>query len=76
MGSSPKDSALLLLYVDGLLVASTVARGGIVPTTLDLNIGRNVANSADNYRGLIDDVRIYNRELSSCEITALFNETE
>jgi len=70
------DGTLLLLYVDGLAVASTVAPGGIVPTTLDLNIGRNVENSADNYQGLIDDVRIYNRALSCAEISVLFNETE
>src|SRR5438309_7045938 len=44
------DGTLLQLYVDGLAVASTVAPGAIVPTDLDLNIGRNVQNSADNYQ--------------------------
>lgn len=70
------DGTLLLEYVDGALLAATVAPGGIVSTSQDLNIGRNAENTLDNFKGLIDDVRIYNRALSSAEITALFNETE
>ena len=70
------DGTLMLLYVDGVLLATTNAPGGIAATELEMNIGRNVRNSADNYQGLIDDVRIYNRALSAQEITGLFNETE
>ena len=68
------DGTLLLVYVDGVLRAATVAPGGMVSTNVDVNIGRNAQNGSDNYKGLIDDVRIYNRALSSSEITALFNE--
>jgi len=70
------DGTLMLVYVDGVLRAATVAAGGMAPSNLDVNIGRNPENNSDNYKGLIDDVRIFNRALSSPEITALFNETE
>ena len=70
------DGSLMLLYVDGTLIAATVYAGGMPATAQDLNIGRNAQNASDNYRGLIDDVRIFNRALSSAEITALYNETE
>jgi len=70
------DGALLLLYVDGELLATTVAPGGMQPSDLDLNIGRNAANSADNFKGLIDNVRIYNRALTEAEILQLFNQAD
>lgn len=62
--------------MDGALLAAPVATGGMTPANLDVNIGRNPENTSDYYKGLIDDVRIYNRALSSSEITALFNEAE
>ncbi|MEE3059979.1 MAG: LamG domain-containing protein, partial [Verrucomicrobiota bacterium] len=37
-----------------------------------LRIGRRVNNDA-NYKGLIDDVRIYDRALSAAEVQALYN---
>ena len=37
-----------------------------------LRIGKRVSN-ADEYHGLIDDVRIYDRVLSAAEVQALYN---
>lgn len=70
------DGSLVLVYVDGALLNATVVANAMMANTRDVNIGRNTVNTADNYQGLIDDVRIYNRALSAAEITALFNQAE
>src|SRR6185503_16248261 len=51
------DGSRLLEYVDGTLLATTVAPGGLMSTSLNLNIGRNSENGSDSFKGLIDDVR-------------------
>jgi hypothetical protein len=62
--------------VDGALVAENAATGSILSSSADLNIGRNGEKGLDNYRGLIDDVRLYNRALFHSEVKALFNAPE
>ncbi len=64
----------LLLYVNGELAGSTeiteapdYSRVGFVPT-----IAGNSGSGADNYGGLVDDLRIYNRALSSNEVPQLY----
>jgi len=66
------DGRTLLLYVDGEPVAEAGATGPIPASDVEMNLGRNAQNNADNYQGAIDDVRIYNRALSAAEIRALF----
>ena len=61
------------LYLDGELIAS---KQGTVfnPTyTSDLNIGRMNHSEYDAWGGKIDDVGIWNRELTIEEITSLYN---
>jgi hypothetical protein len=70
------DGTLMLLYVDGVLAAATVVHTEIRATDFDLNIGRTVPSGEANYKGLIDDVRIYDRALSASEITMLMNEPD
>jgi len=66
------DGTTLKLYVNGTLVTSTSVSGNITVTNGMLRIG---GNSIWNewFRGLIDEVRIYNRALSVTEIQTDMN---
>ncbi len=72
------DGSELKLYLDGALLATTEHVGSIATNQFAVNIGRN--SEADDgtrfYEGLIDDVRIYNRALSSAEIAYLADTTQ
>jgi PKD repeat protein len=61
------DGTTLRLYVDGALVNSMAQTGTMTTSSDPLTIGGN-AFSGQNWAGLIDEVRIYNRALSSTEI--------
>lgn len=64
------------LYVNG--IQANIILNGVtpsVPTINTLNIGRFGGSSPIRYAsGVIDDVRIYNRELSSAEIQQLYQQ--
>jgi subtilisin family serine protease len=66
------DGATLRLFVNGVQVSSQALSGGITTTTGALRIGGNAVWS-EYYRGLIDDVRIYNRALTGAEIQTDMN---
>jgi subtilase family serine protease len=66
------DGAHVKLFLNGELVSSSAKTGTIEYSNLSLRIG--MANPTLHFRGLIDDVRIYNRALSEAEILALYNE--
>jgi hypothetical protein len=61
------DNAALRLYVNGSQVGSRALTGSIIPTSGPLRIGGN-APFAEFFKGLIDEVRVYNRALSPAEI--------
>lgn len=67
------------LYVNGLLVATQTHPVGntIVPLTSypDMRVGYSRVNKG-YFSGIIDDVRLYNRALSSQEIQNLYNEVQ
>ncbi|MDA1169405.1 MAG: LamG domain-containing protein, partial [bacterium] len=67
------DGTTVWFYFDGVLQTAT----GDSPTSIVssvLNFGRFYTGTSDHYlNGLIDDVRIYNRALSSTDITELYN---
>jgi len=78
----------LSLYVDGQSVATPVQQQHTTtpwPTAwqqdqdMNLNIGTVYPSSppiaSDQFRGKIDDVRIYNRELTNEEMVGLYNST-
>ncbi len=65
------DGSQLRLYVDGGLADSMGYTGSIASTTFPVNIGRNSQETDRFYRGVIDEVRIYNRALSEGEILYL-----
>jgi hypothetical protein len=61
------NGATLELYVNGIQVASNPVSGSVVTSPAPLRIGGN-AVWGEYFIGSIDDVRIYNRGLSSVEI--------
>ncbi len=69
-----KDSSnVATIYINGFEVATTTFSGSSASSN-DLNIGRNVVSAGDHYKGLIDQVRIYNGTLSYADVQALFLE--
>lgn len=67
------DGSLMRLYVDGTEVGSTSKSGPIsMNANVPLNLGRNPGNSS-YMKGVLDDVRIYNRALTPAEIKALMS---
>jgi chitodextrinase len=70
------DGILLRLYVNGTLVSSVVSTNPIWSTNMNLYMGASRPENAGNmwFDGALDDVRIYNRALSSTEIQQLYNE--
>jgi hypothetical protein len=71
-----KSSGLAILYYNGLAVTN-VYFGSIIPqTTYPVNIGRRTGQpigDGDTYGGLMDELSLYNRALSSNEIAAIYN---
>jgi hypothetical protein len=61
------DGATIRLYVNGVQVGSQALAGPIVTSTGALRIGGN-AVWGEYFKGLIDEVRVYNRALSAGEI--------
>jgi hypothetical protein len=66
------DGTVLLLYVNGVQVASRSVGGSISTSADPLRIGGN-AIWGEYFDGLIDEVRIYNRALTPAEIQADMN---
>ncbi|MCK9222829.1 MAG: DUF4981 domain-containing protein [Limnochordia bacterium] len=61
------DGQKLQLYIDGKLQAERTTDGKITPNAYPVGIGRDMQTDR-RFRGLIDDVRIYNRALTQEEI--------
>jgi hypothetical protein len=71
--ASTYDGANMRFYVNGVLVGTTAGSGSINVANGAFRVGGN--NSAplgqgEFFKGLIDEVRVYNRALSAAEITA------
>jgi len=60
------------LYVNGSYAATTGLEGSFANNTSPLGIGKDGV-SANYFAGAIDDLRLYDRELSSAEITEVYN---
>jgi hypothetical protein len=61
------DGAALRLYFNGALVRTTAVTGAMATGTGALRIGGNVV-WGEYFKGMIDEVRVYNRALSAAEI--------
>ncbi|MDD5766506.1 MAG: T9SS type A sorting domain-containing protein, partial [Candidatus Marinimicrobia bacterium] len=69
------DGTNMLLYVNGALTSQTAFSGAIKTTTIDLMIGQVLPSvSTYNFKGTLDDVRIYDYALSFEEIAQLYTE--
>jgi aryl-phospho-beta-D-glucosidase BglC (GH1 family) len=63
------------VYIDGLLAETRQFSSSFTPqTAYDLYIGRRIWDH-QIYKGLLDEVRIYNRALSDHEVRALYDAT-
>ncbi len=60
------------LYVDGLLAGTAAVDGPLAQSRAPLLIGTGQNLSMDTFQGRLDDVRIYDRALSSAEVEALY----
>lgn len=62
------------IYLNGVLNAEKAWSGKILQTEHDVTIGQMLpGNNQYNFRGILDDVRIYNHVLSQAEIQALYD---
>ena len=68
-----KGGDLLSLYLDGTSKDTTASLPTIVGTADESSIGNN-ANSGQYFLGNLDEVSIYNAELSAADVTTLYND--
>jgi len=68
------DGTTMKLYVNGNLESQTLVSGSLNENSSQLLIGTRLNLPADTFQGIIDDVRIYNRALTSEEIELLYSE--
>ncbi len=63
------------IYVNGELDAFSSWSGQILPTSIDLMIAQRLPNDNNyNFKGVLDDIRIYNYALSVAEIQYIYYE--
>jgi len=67
------DRSKLYIYVDGKLNASKEASGRINTNVYPLSIGENLESRQRYWKGLIDDVVVFDHALNTEEITQLYN---
>lgn len=68
------NAGAMTLYKDNVAVATaTFTHTGVTSTTLPLYVGRGIGGSYFN--GKIDDIGIWNRCLSACEVNDLYTST-
>ncbi len=67
------DGETLISYYNGAQVATDTSPSGTIDnSSSNINIGQNTNYAGRNFTGLIDDVRIYNRALSSGDVSELY----
>jgi len=67
------DGSKVRAYINGELVGEASLTGSIADSGYDINIGRNPAYEGDYFKGVIDEIRIFDRALSEEEIKASYN---
>jgi len=65
----------LYTYEDGVYVGQAAANTGSLAKDTPINFGKRPTKGGDNYNGLVDEARLYNRALSAEEVAALYNAT-
>jgi hypothetical protein len=70
------DGVKVEIYVNAVLDASSSWSGQILQTPIDLTIGQHLpGNNNYNFKGVLDDIRIFNYALSHQEIQDLYSGT-
>ena len=68
------DGSDMEVYLNGELDAFTSLSGTILTTNIDLMIGQALPNDNNyNFKGILDDIRIYNYALSPSAISGLYD---
>lgn len=67
------DGATVTIYINNVQGSSNSGSGTITASALDLWISGNPAYSGDYVNGVIDEVAIWNRALTSTEVSQLYN---
>ena len=69
------DNGISKTYINGVSVNTGTSTATIGANTMDLLIGKaNWSNpNAKPFNGILDDIRIYNKALTDCDIDSLFN---
>jgi len=67
------DGSTMKVYYNGVVVGEQASTGqmGVSDGTLTIGTKHETAPAGDEYNGMLDDVRIYNRALSASEIQVL-----
>lgn len=66
------DSNSMKIYLNGVLDTTTTFSGALGYTTQDLTIGSTNTGPNDFYQGKIDDIKIFNRDLTPQEVIRLY----
>jgi len=66
------DGTTAFFYVNGTLVGTQAFVTSITSDGLPLEIGRDSPGLVEFFNGKLDDIRIYNRALSPCEVAELY----
>jgi hypothetical protein len=67
------NGALEIMYVNGVEAARRTVTTNIVQSNGALRIGGNDAFSSEFFRGMIDEVRVYNRARTAAQISVDMN---
>ncbi len=65
------DGKKMKLYVDGVLNSASDCNYTLGYSNMPLRIGTDTNRPGNKFHGIVDDIRIYNRALSECEIELL-----
>ncbi len=68
------EDGMQSIYVDGLFDSSYQFTQPQLSNNKNLNIGWNLRPGEEQFKGEIDDIRIYNRALTAEEIKAVYLE--
>jgi hypothetical protein len=66
------DGQSMRIYTNGIIAGQTNVSGSIATNNEALAIGENLDDSSDFFDGAIDNIRIYNRALSSSEVQQIY----
>ncbi|MDA1096425.1 MAG: hypothetical protein O3B84_04125 [Chloroflexi bacterium] len=67
-----KTAGLLSIYVDGVLRGTKDHSLGSTDKAIPLSLGNRPGSSDRAFAGALDEVRVYNRELTSGEVASMF----